>query len=318
MKSKKIPTRNKPSLKKIFVVGFLVIVILIVFSTIFYRMVKNRGITTKTSNPLSMYQHPPIPQVTPDAPPSLVAQSYILIDATTNTILLSKNINERIYPASITKLATAITALNIYPLDEVISVGSTYSEGKVMELKSGEKITIRSLVTALLVYSANDSAYNLASSHQNGIPGFIKEMNLIAEKNNLKNTNFVNYDGIHSPFHYSTTYDLSQLGRIAIKNPVIRETVRLKKLTVTDITGQISHSLDSTNELLEVVPEIQGLKTGWTPEAGGCFISLININGHELIGVVAQSEERFIDTQKIISWAKENISWLPYSQYVTP
>lgn len=272
------------------------------------------NILASPTDPLTQYQHPLVPSVLKTSPPSLVAQSYILVDVATNEVLLSKNSSARIYPASLTKLATALTALNIYPLDEVVSVGSTYSEGKIMDLKKGENITIQSLVSALLVYSANDSAYNLASHHRDGTAGFVTEMNLIAQKYNLKNTNFINYDGIHSPSHYSTAYDLSQLGRLAIKNPVIRDTVKNKKLIVTDITGQISHQLDSTNELLGVIPEIQGLKTGWTPEAGGCFISLINIDGHEIIGVVAQSEQRFEDTQKLIYWAKENIGWLPYSQ----
>ncbi|MBI2464924.1 D-alanyl-D-alanine carboxypeptidase [Candidatus Shapirobacteria bacterium] len=314
MKSKKIPPKPSLSPKSYLIAGVVIAGILLVVSIPLLRYFGKTPIPAQTVDPLSAYAHPPVPQVTKDAPPTLLAQSYILIDNTTNTILLSKNINYRIYPASITKLATALTALNIYPLDEVVSIGSTYAEGKVMELLPGEKISVRSLVTALLVYSANDSAYNLALNHQDGVPGFVKEMNLIAKKYNLKDTNFVNYDGIHSPSHYSTVYDLSQLGRIAIKNPVIRETVKNKKLTVTDITGKISHSLDSTNELLDVIPEIQGLKTGWTPEAGGCFISLINIGGHEMIGVVAQSDERFDDTQKIISWAKENINWLPYVQ----
>ena len=69
------------------------------------------------------------------------------------------------------------------------------------------------------------------------------------------------------------------------------------------------HELISTNELLGVVPEIQGLKTGWTPEASGCFISLINIDGHQLIGVVTQSLDRFNDTKKIIEWSKNSIIW---------
>lgn len=316
MKSKKIPTNTNPGSKSYRTIGILVTILLLVVGFLSIRFFRTNHEATPPVDPLSIYNHPPVPRVTPDTPPHLLAQSYILVDTSTNTVLLSKNIHSRIYPASITKLATALTALNIYPLDEVVSVGATYAEGKVMELKSGEKITVRSLVTALLVYSANDSAYNLALNHQEGVYGFVKEMNLIAKKYNLHDTNFVNYDGIHSPSHYSSVYDLSQLGRIAIKNPVIRETVKNKKLTVTDITGSISHSLDSTNELLDIIPEIQGLKTGWTPEAGGCFVSLININGHEIIGVVAQSEERFIDTQKLISWAKENISWLPYNQSV--
>lgn len=263
-------------------------------------------------SPISAYQHPLIPQVNTHARPNVGATSYILIDNTTNTILLSQNPNLRIYPASITKLATALTALNIYPLEEVITVTDLYTEGKIMELVVGESLTVKSLVTALLVYSANDAAYNLANHHLGGTVGFVEEMNLLTAKYGLKNTNFVNYDGIHDPNHYSTVSDLAQLGRIAIKNPIIKETVKNKNITVSDINGTTIHQLVSTNELLGVVPEIEGLKTGWTPEAGGCFISLINLNGHELLSVVAQSPDRFADTVKILDWAKTNITWQPY------
>lgn len=260
------------------------------------------------------YQHPLIPVISETSSiPRLLAESFILIDNDTNTVLLSKNPNAKIYPASTTKLATALTALNIYPLDEVITISKEYNEGKVMGLKSGEKITVKSLISALLIYSANDSAFNLAFHHPDGVEGFVKEMNLIAQKYNLKDTNFTNFDGIHNPNHYSTAYDLAQFGRIAIKNPIIREIVKTKKIIITDIENQIEHNLESTNELLDVVPEIEGLKTGWTPEASGCFVGLININGHKLISVVAQSTDRFADTRQIINWAKENIEWKEYS-----
>lgn len=259
------------------------------------------------------YEHPKIPVANSNTEPNVLAESYILIDNDTNTILASKNPKSRIYPASTTKLATALTALNIYPLDEVITIPSEYTDGKVMGLKTGEKITVKSLVSALLVYSANDAAFNLANHHQESVEGFVKQMNLLVRKYNLTDTNFVNFDGLHNPDHFSTAYDLSQLGRIAIKNPTISELVKTKKITVHDIYNQNIHELDSTNELLNIVPEIEGIKTGWTPEAGGCFIGLINLNGHKLISVVAQSPDRFLDTKEIINWAKQNVQWKDYS-----
>lgn len=261
---------------------------------------------------LSNYQHPSIPHLTDNIRPQLLADNYILIDNATNTVLLSRNPNNRIYPASITKLATALTALNIYPLDELVTVKEFYQNGQNMNLVPGETLTVRALVSALLVHSANDAAYNLAVHHQNGVPGFVKQMNLIASNYGLNNTHFVNFDGLQDSAHYSTVYDLGQLGRLAIKNPIIRETVKNKTITVADITGKISYTLDSTNELLGVVPEIEGLKTGWTLEAGGCFMALINLDGHELISVVAQSPDRFADTVKIVNWAKSAIFWSPY------
>ncbi len=244
------------------------------------------------------------------SPPDVMADSYLLIDVATNKVLSSKNPHQKIYPASTTKLATALTALNLYPLDEIITVDQSYHQGKVMELRLNEKITVKSLVTALLVYSANDAAFTLARHYRQGSIGFIEQMNLIANRYNLKDTNFVNVDGIHHPSHFSTVYDLSQLGRISIKNPIVREVVKIKDGYVSDITDTIHHQITTTNELLDQQPEIVGLKTGWTPEAKGCFIGLIDISGHQVISVVAQTDDRFQDTKNLINWLKTNVSWV--------
>jgi len=295
---------------------------LIIFLAIFNFLwfLTNLSIRLFSKKPVSLiaqdisdYSHPLKPVVSSPSSPNILAPAYLLLDAETNTVLLSKNSENRIFSASVTKLATAITALNIYPLDEVVTITEEYKEGKVMELVPGEKITVKSLVTALLVYSANDAAFNLASHHQQGVPGFVTEMNLIAQKYQLINTNFTNFDGLHDPNHYSTVSDLTKLARLAIKNPIIKEYVKYKNLTVTDIDGLYVHDLTSTNELLGVIPEIEGLKTGYTLEAGGCFVGLININGHYLISVVAQSPDRFSDTKSLVTWAKHNLSWKPYT-----
>lgn len=295
---------------------FVLVTILIIFtlpSFGFWNQNVLSSITTKKlSASINNYQHPLIPKITTFSKPALTAENYILVDTITNTVLLSQNHNSRIYPASITKLATALTALNIYPLDELVTVKEAYKNGQVMGLLPGETITVKALVSALLVHSANDSAYNLAIHHQDGISGFIKEMNLLVSKYGLKNTNFTNFDGLHDPNHYSTVYDLAELGRISIKNSFIRETVKNKNITVSDVTGKIIHELNSTNELLGIIPEIEGLKTGWTPEAGGCFMALINLNGHLMISVIAKSTDRFSDTVKIIDWAKQNVAWSTY------
>lgn len=266
---------------------------------------------TKESDIFS-FKHPLQPVVNNKNKPQLSTYYYILIDSDTNQILLSQNENSRVYPASTTKLATALTALNIYPLEEVITIPSPYSDGKVMDLLAGEKVTIKTLVAGLLIYSANDAAYNLAIHHPKGINGFIEQMNVLTKKYNLNNTHFVNFDGLHSSDHYSTPYDLAQLGRLASQNPTLRHYVKTKELDLSDIYGQTLHHVISTNELLDVVPEVEGLKTGWTPEASGSFIGLLNVNGHYIISVVAQSEDRFNDTKILLNWAKNNVSWRTY------
>lgn len=293
-----------------FVIIFLILILnlfwLPTFS--FWKIYPKNNFLTQNDQ-LLKFQSPDTPVVKLVNPPILNSNNYILIDVATNKILTSKNSDQKIYPASTTKLATAVTALNLYPLDEIVSVNQTYDEGKVMELQLDEKITVKSLVEALLVYSANDSAFTLANHYHQGISGFVSQMNLLMSKYGLTDTHFVNVDGIHNDNHYSTAYDLSQLGRLAIQNPIVRDVVKNKSLTVTDVTGNIKHFITSTNELLDVVPEIIGLKTGWTPEAKGCFIGLIDLNGHEVISVVAQSDDRFQDTKILLDWLKQNVFW---------
>lgn len=277
----------------------------------FWKIYPKNSFITK-NNQILEFSHPETPLIKLAKPPQLLTDKYILIDTDTNKILVAKNQDSKIYPASTTKLATALTALNLYPLDEVITIDQSYDTGKVMELQPGEKITVKSLVTALLVYSANDAAFSLANHYGQGPSGFISQMNSLMAKYNLKNTRFVNPDGIHSDDHYSTVYDLAQLGRLAIQSSTVRDVVKNKSMTITDVTGQIKHEITTTNELLGVVPEVIGLKTGLTPEAKGCFIGLLNINGHLVISVIAQSDDRFQDTKSLISWLKQNVSWIKY------
>lgn len=283
---------------------FLGLALILTFLPSSFRFIKNSDIFS--------FKHPPQPVITNLNKPQLSTNYYILIDNDTNQILASGNEHSRIYPASTTKLATALTALNIYPLEEVITISEDYIDGKVMELKAGDKVTIKTLVAGLLIDSANDAAFNLANHYPQGISGFVDQMNALVQKYGLKDTHFVNFDGLHDENHYSTPYDLAQLARLAIQNSTLRHFVKIKSMDLGDIYGQKIYKVFSTNELLGVVPEVEGLKTGWTPEASGCFIGLLNINGHSLISVVAQSEDRFNDTKILLNWAKENLSWRMY------
>lgn len=295
-------------------IDFLIIFLLLILNlfwlpTFSYWSIYPKNNFIIKNNKLLETKIPSVPIIKLVSKPTLSALNYILVDVDTNKILLSQNINNKIFPASTTKLATALTALNLYPLDEVITINQEYTTGKVMELKINEKITVKSLVSALLVFSANDSAFSLANHYRTGIPGFVEQMNLLMSKYNLKNTHFTNVDGIHDDNHYSTIYDLSQLGRLSIKSSIVADVVKTKELTVSDVTNQIQHPLVSTNELLGIVSEIKGLKTGWTPEAKGCFIGLIEINGHQVISVVSQSDDRFEDTKILVNWLKKNVFW---------
>src|SRR3989339_1098263 len=263
---------------------------------------------SKLSNSPAFFTSPPLAVAKTKTISSLSTPYYLIIDPADNQIIAGSRISEKIYPASVTKLATSLTALNLYPLDEVITA-KAYSLGKTMNLVEGEKVTVNTLVSGLLIFSANDAAFNLADHLSGGTSAFVGQMNTLVKKYGLSNTHFMNFDGLHDPDHYSTLYDLSQIGRLALKLPSIVAAAKTKEASLADLSGQISHHLVSTNELLGKVPEIEGLKTGWTPEASGSFIGLVNINGHYLLTLVAPSQDRFADTAKLVTWAKSNLSW---------
>jgi D-alanyl-D-alanine carboxypeptidase (penicillin-binding protein 5/6) len=263
---------------------------------------------SKLSDSPAFFISPPQAVAKTKTLPLLSTPYYLIIDPADNQIIAGSRISEKIYPASVTKLATALTALNLYPLDEVITA-KAYSIGKTMNLVEGEKVTVNTLVSGLLIFSANDAAFNLADHLNGGTSAFVGQMNALVKKYGLLNTHFMNFDGLHDPDHYSTLYDLSQIGRLSLKLPSIVAAAKTKEASLADLSGQISHHLVSTNELLGKVPEIEGLKTGWTPEASGSFIGLVNINGHYLLTLVAQSVDRFADTAKLVTWAKSNLSW---------
>jgi len=270
-------------------------------------LTKNKS---QASEFVSNFVHPLMPVVDNKIALNLGAQSFIVIDVDTNIILAQKNIDLRIYPASTTKLVTAMTALNVFPLDETVKTVE-YPEGKNMELVNDDELTVRDLVEAILIDSANDAAYNLAKHHSGGVVGFMAEMNSLVEKYGLKNTHFTNFDGIHNQNHYSSAYDLSQIARLALKNKVITESAKIKNKEITSKLGN-KYLLETTNELLGSVTEIEGLKTGWTPEAGGCFIGLIGIGDKLVLSVVLNSQDRFADTKMVVDWLKKSVGWQDY------
>lgn len=255
----------------------------------------------------SNYSPRPIPIVNRHRLPKLTAKSFLVMDTQSGTILIEKNPHLKLNPASITKIATAINALESYPLGEVVTIQQEYPVGKSMELEVGEKITVENLIYGLLVHSANDAAFVLAGQSQLRIKQFIKRLNNFVEQLGLKDTHFVNFDGEDDYNHYSTAYDLAHLARFALKNKVFVQAVKRREMAVADVSGKIVHQLETTNELLGEIPEVKGIKTGWTPEAGECFLGLIEIDDKQFITVILGSEDRFAETKKLINWVKKSV-----------
>jgi len=279
----------------------------------------NAILTSQVQNPSEVsFQPKPLPLVNQFvSPPKLVAQSAVVFDVDSGTVLFQKNFHLELHPASITKMATAIVALETYPLDEVIEVSRAYPVGRNMELQPGERISVKNLIYGLLVHSANDAAFVLAGQEENRIKNFINRMNNFVVQLGLENTHFINFDGEDDQNHYSTAFDLAHLARWALKNKIFVQAVQTREMEVADVQGKIIHYLETTNELLGVAPEVKGIKTGWTPKAGECFVGLIQLKDHQLITVVLKSNDRFGETKKLIQWAKEAVSWQDYSVHST-
>jgi D-alanyl-D-alanine carboxypeptidase len=207
---------------------------------------------------------------------------------------------------------TALVALDHWDnLETVIEVkNEDRAVGQTIELKKGEQLTLRNMLYGLLVQSANDAALALADNYPGGYSEFVRAMNAKAKELHLDHTVYKNPSGVEQYGHVTTARDLAILAGIAIRNPVIAQIVKTRATSVTDITGTTVHELETTNELLGVLPGIKGLKTGWTTNAGECLVSIIERDGHEIVVVVLGSLDRFGETTRLVEWVYGHHNWL--------
>lgn len=228
------------------------------------------------------------------------AKALMVYDATAKVPLLSKNQNLRFSPASTAKIMTALIALEHYKLDTVLNAKS-FSENpdiSKMGLFLGEKMSVLNLLYGMLLPSGSDAAEVLARNYPGGTSAFVARMNEKAHELALTNTYFADSSG-YSDNNYTTASDLARLGAYALKNKTFREIVKTKKITVYNADRTISHALTNLNELLEI-PNVTGIKTGFTNEAEGVLTTSFVHNGKTYIIVVLGSKDRFADTRLLI------------------
>lgn len=251
------------------------------------------------------------PKNTTDNQPSgLTAKAVVVLDADSGTILFEKNSSMTTPPASTTKIMSALVALENFKIDQIIEIQSPPKvEGQTMRFYPGEKISVENLLYGLLIASANDAALVLASNFPNGQKGFVWAMNQKAKEIKMERTNFTNPIGFDEPNHYTTALDLARLSLVAMKNEEFAKIVGTSRITVYDTTGKIPHYLTNINLLVEKLPQVKGVKTGWTQQAGECLVSFVEQDGKKIIIVVLGSEDRFEETEKLINWVFENFTW---------
>ena len=256
--------------------------------------------------------------------PELVSRAAILMDNKTNKILYDKNSNERMFPASTTKILTAILVLENCDLNEII----TASYDAVMSIPEGyvtanidgdEQLTVEQLLQLLLVHSANDAANVLAEYVGGSIESFVSMMNTKVNELGLTNTHFTNAYGLQDDNHYTTAYDLSVIMQYCLKNDDFRRIAGSASCSIPATNKSDVRSYTSTNQLL--VPSNPNYysyvtvgKTGFTTEAGECLVSCAYKNDLELICVVLGGtvvdgiSTRFSESKALYEYGFNNFS----------
>ena len=257
--------------------------------------------------------------------PDISAEAAILIEIDSGEILYEKNANAPMYPASTTKIMTALLALEHLNLEDKITVPEDMgpADGSAMYLLPGEVFTVRELLDGLLVKSANDAAVLLARTISGDIQSFATLMNQRAKDIGCTNTSFVNPNGLHDPSHTISAHDMALIAREAMKNATFRELVSQVNVTL-DETPQTPEKryfrntnrfLWSTSKIIynnEYIPikyeVVDGIKTGYTGEAGNCLVSSGKKNNIRVISVVfkASGYDVYRDSRLLLDYGFDN------------
>lgn len=232
---------------------------------------------------------------------NLGSRAFIIYDTGARSIVAGKNDKFRFAPASSAKIMAATIVIQNFPLDKIITatnLNQLGSDNSKMGLFEGEQMTVENLLYGMMLPSGNDAAFVLAQNFPGGVDGFVGKMNEKAAELGLSNTHFYDPDG-YDDRNYTTAYDLARLGAYAMKNPVFAKIVGTRYRTEYDITGKIPHHLSNLNVLLGK-NGVNGIKTGFTDEAGGVLVTSINSGSKNYVVVVLGSSDRFLDTQNVL------------------
>lgn len=263
-------------------------------------------------------------QIVEDVFKDISAPNLLLADIKSGRILYGRNIEEKIYPASITKLMTALLVVEHCELDEIVTI----SENAVKSVPSGyvnaklqvdEKLTVENLLNAMLIPSANDAANALGEYVGGSIESFATMMNTRARELGCIETNFSNPSGLHEENHYTTTKDLLKISNKAINNSIIK-----KIISKTSYTLPSSNKYSKTDRVLKTTNYLKqkelskyyyeyciGAKTGYTGEAKNCVVEFASKNNVDLVAIVLGEDskvkgQKFLDTIQMFEYGFEN------------
>ena len=242
----------------------------------------------------------------PSAPP-ISAEAAVLIDAKTGQILFGKDEHKVMYPASTTKMMTCLVALEKGDLNSMVVVSPSaarprYDES-LLELKAGDQLPLRQMLTGMMLVSGNDAAEAVAEHIGGSLAGFVDMMNQKAKMMGLENTHFSNPHGLPDPSnHYSTALDLATIAYYGLKNPEFAKIVSTRTYEFTFNNRPGLQQIKNTNRLLRTFPGCIGVKTGSTQASGDCLVAAAERGGSKLIVVVLNDDERWDDAANLLEY----------------
>lgn len=241
------------------------------------------------------------------AAPAIGATAAVLMDARTGRVLFVRSPRLRWPPASTTKLLTALLVDEALTDDSVVAISARAAaerSGTAIGLASGEIWTVRDLLHAMLIYSANDAAVALAEAVAGSLEEFATQMNARAKALGTQDSHFVTPNGRFHPQHYSTAYDLALIAQAALRSKRIAGIVA-KQTWDLQRPGQPPRMLINTNKFLWRYPGADGVKTGWIAESGLCLVASATRNGWPLIAVVLDAPQMNADAAALLTYGFE-------------
>lgn len=250
----------------------------------------------------------PIAAATAPKPPDNHAKGATLIDVSSGRILYSKRGDEPMLIASLTKIMTAIVAIEHGRLDDQVTVSNRAAgkEGSSIYLKAGEKIQLRNLIYGLMLRSGNDAATAIAEHVGGSVEGFAFLMNKKAAEIGLSNSQYMNPHGLDEPGHYASANDLAKLTAYALHNPDFRAIVATKVRTAPNPHDPWDYKWVNKNKMLNMYDGADGVKTGYTKKALRCLVSSATRNGQQLVVVTLNDGDDWADHRKLLDFGFEN------------
>ncbi|HWY79910.1 MAG TPA: D-alanyl-D-alanine carboxypeptidase family protein [Candidatus Sulfotelmatobacter sp.] len=246
--------------------------------------------------------------------PDLTAQSVLMYDLTENKVLYEKDPEIRHPMASLTKIMTAVIALENPKLDDRYKVASDDVVGEdSMGVSAGEVYTLQNLLYGLVLHSGNDAAEVLAHNYPGGRSTFIQAMNDKAKALGMLNTVYSNPSGLQGDGkQYTTTYDLLILTRYALEHyPIFVRVVSTVNYTIPATNDHAEINLSNETNLLTSYPGVKGVKDGYTPQAGLCLVTFLDYGDHKIIGIILNSQNRRGEMKELLDYSLKTVNITP-------